>query len=112
MVGGGAEDRCEVKAGDPHGLQVIQTIDHPEQIAPLKARFARRCAPGIQCQMLLGLHSAAAAEPIRKDLVNHSIRNPGGGVVEGSGSTHCFAACDPLASRGETRRLWQISLSC
>ena len=48
VVGGGAENRREVEARDPHVLQLIQRLDHAVEITTLKSLLAGIATPGLK----------------------------------------------------------------
>ena len=88
MIRRRGKDRGEIQAVNAHRLKVIQPIDHPIEITPLKPFLSGISPPGFELQMLLGLNPCATTETIRKDLVNHRLSDPSRRVGKQCGQAH------------------------
>ena len=88
MIRRRAEDRRQVQTGDTHPPKVIQRFDHSVEVTSLKPLVRRVVAPWFELQRALVHDLAAATETVRKNLVNHRLRHPVGGIVEGDRDSH------------------------
>ena len=88
MIRCGAEDRRQVQTGDAHVPKFIERLDHPVEVTSLKPLLRRVVAPWFEVQRALVHDLAAATETVRKNLIEHRLRHPVGGIVEGDRSSH------------------------
>ena len=75
MVRGGREDRVQIEGVDPEIGQLVESLGHAEQITALVAGVGRWRVPWLQ-RPWLG-DPLARGEPIRKDLVEDGVADPG-----------------------------------
>ena len=105
VVAGGLEDRREVDRVDAEVLQIVELLDHADEVAALVAVRRRRVAPGVQAR---GLGDGqAAGEAVGEDLVEDGVADPVGrrhfGQVSlrgrGEGCVRMSGAFDPQEPR-------------
>jgi hypothetical protein len=75
MVRGRLEHRGEVQRVHAQRLDVIEVLDDPEQVAALEPVVGRRLIPRLERPGLLD--PRAPREPVREDLVEHCVADPG-----------------------------------
>ena len=91
----------------PRSDQVVEPLDDAEQVAALEAMDRRRAVPGLQ-RSRLG-HAARLGEPVREDLVEDRVADPGRRIgTHGGGSILA-----PMSSHSRVppllRRAWPLS---
>ncbi len=98
MIGGRLEHRGEVDGVDSQILEIVEVLDHADQVAPLVAVIRRRRAPLVQVPRFGNRH--APREPIGKDLVKDGITNPfwGLGIHHGAPQISLLSRPAPSAS--------------
>ncbi len=75
MVRGRTEDRGQVDRGDPEVLEVVEVLGDPAQVAALEPVIGRRRVPRLEDARLVD--PVAAGEPVREDLVEDRVADPG-----------------------------------
>ena len=76
MVRGRSKDWVQIKRGDAKLLQIVQMIDNPQQIAPLKALRFGWGAPRFELNAAWLWRARAAGETVGKNLVKDGAFRP------------------------------------
>ena len=93
MVRARAEDRVEIDGVDPQVGQVIQPLDHAQQIAALVGVAGGRGAPRLQVGRLG--HVVRLGKAIGRDLIEDSVPNPVGCLNRGHRMTPVLIGYPP-----------------
>lgn len=82
VVGSGLEDGVEIDGVDPQVLQIVQALQHAQQVAPFEAVHRRFGVPGLQITRFG--ERRAERKAVGKDLVKDGVFYPVGRLENGS----------------------------
>ena len=74
MIRGRLKDGAEIQRVNAKVREIVEVVDHAQQIAALEAVRGRRGLPGLQVGWLLD--ATAGGKPIGKDVIEHRILDP------------------------------------
>ena len=107
VVRGRLEDRRQVDRGDAEVLEVVEPLGDAEQVAALEPVRRRRRVPRLERPGLR--HPLARREPVREDLVEDRVADPGRRVdASRAPARRPDAILHPMSSRS-SRRPWPRS---